>query len=344
MLMKKISRCLKAGIVVKRGIATTASCLHRVAVIGSAGGVGKALVMLLKANHRITDMSLMDLQNTNGIAADISHIDTFSGVKPFTGADKLEDSLRCANMIVVSGGVASTGDAKRSALFDANKDFIYNLCMAKAKVCPEAFLVIVTNPINAMIPLAAETLKLANAYDAKKLFGISKLDTVRAKTFIGDNLVYDPAKVHVHVIGGHSATSIVPVFSSARPPPKGDMDELKPLYNRVRNAGGEVLKAKGGKETAQLSTAYATATFCDSLLQAMDGKPGVTDVAFVESKVVPDVTFFSSTFELNKDGIKRFEELPDMNNYEKELLQKALPELKQSIQQGIQYAQSKKKN
>ena len=342
--MKQIYCCLNASALGKRGIATTAYCLHRVAVIGSAGGVGKALVMLLKANQRITDMSLMDIQNTDGVGADISHIDTFSGVKCFTGADKLEESLRCANMVVVSGGAARTGDAKRSALFDVNKDFIYNICMAKAKICPESFLVIITNPLNAMVPLAAETLKLANAYDPKKLFGVSKLDTVRSKTFIGDNLVYNPVKVQVSVIGGHSNTTIVPALSSANPIPKGDEEELKPLYERIRNAGTEVLKAKGGKETAQLSTAYASATFCDSLLQAMDGKSGVTDVAYVESKVVPDVRFFSSTFLLSKEGIKSFEALPDMNRYEKELLEKALPEIKKSIEQGVKYAQSKKKN
>ncbi|XP_065361383.1 uncharacterized protein LOC135955035 [Calliphora vicina] len=326
----------------KRLFSTSNFRLHRVTVIGSAGGIGQALAMLIKADRLVTDLVLMDIKNTAGIAADVSHIDTFSGVKSFTGVENMEKSLECSNLVVVAAGVARSDKTTRAALFEANKELIYNVTALKAKVCPEAILAIITNPINALIPLAAETLKQLNAYDAKKLFGITKLDTMRARTFIGDHLIIDPAKVKVNVIGGHSSNTIVPLLSTVSPAVQGDQEELQVIYERIRNAGAAVVKAKGGKESAQLSMAYVASTFCNSLLKAMEGKSGVSDVAYVESQVLPDVKFFSSNVDLGKDGIKEFHKLPTMSDYEKELLTKAIPELKESIEQGIQYAKSKK--
>ncbi|XP_037812800.1 malate dehydrogenase, mitochondrial-like [Lucilia sericata] len=324
-MLKQLSKVLSRT-ANKRLISSTSTHFSRVTVIGSAGGIGQALAMLIKADRLVSDLVLMDIKNTDGIAADVSHIDTFSGVKAFTGPDKLEQSLECSNLVVVAAGM----------------DLIYQITSLKAKICPEAILAIITNPVNALVPLAAETLKQLNAYDPKKLFGVTKLDTMRARTFIGEYLLVDPGKVKVNVIGGHSSNTIIPLISTATPTVKGDCEELSVIYERIRCAGAAVVKAKGGKESAQLSMAYVAATFCNSLLKALEDKSGVVDVAYVESKVVPEVKFFSSNVELSKEGIKGFETLPTLSSYEKELLKKALPELKESIEQGIKYAQSKK--
>lgn len=74
----------------------------------------------------------------------------------------------------------------------------------------------VSNPVNALIPFAAEILKKYNAFDAKRLFGVTTIDSVRAETFLAEMLgsVSDHEKVaRVDVIGGHSAETMVPLFS-----------------------------------------------------------------------------------------------------------------------------------
>ena len=77
----------------KRLISTSSICLNRVTIIGGAGGIGQTLAMLMKADHLVTDLVLMDLKKEiHGIAADVSHIDTFSGVKSFAGVDKMRYS------------------------------------------------------------------------------------------------------------------------------------------------------------------------------------------------------------------------------------------------------------
>lgn len=75
---------------------------------------------------------------------------------------------------------------------------------------------IVSNPINAIIPFAAEILKRQSVFDARRLLGVTTLDVVRAETFSGEKLgtvLDDGKRVEVDVIGGHSAETMVPLFS-----------------------------------------------------------------------------------------------------------------------------------
>ena len=59
------------------------------------------------------------------------------------------------------------------------------LAAAAAKVCPEAMLAIISNPVNSTVPIAAEVYKKAGVYNPKKIFGVSTLDVVRSNEFIG---------------------------------------------------------------------------------------------------------------------------------------------------------------
>lgn len=77
----------------------------------------------------------------------------------------------------------------------------------------QAILNIITNPVNAMVPLAAEILKAAGVYDPKKLLGVTTLDAVRAKAFVAEAKGLDVKKVDVPVVGGHAEDTILPLLS-----------------------------------------------------------------------------------------------------------------------------------
>jgi malate dehydrogenase len=88
-------------------------------------------------------------------------------------------------------------------------------------VCPKAFLLIITNPVNSTLPIAVETLKKHNVYDPKKVFGVTTLDVVRASTFTAQALqISDPKSLRIPVVGGHSGATILPLLSQANPPVK----------------------------------------------------------------------------------------------------------------------------
>ena len=146
----------------------------------------------------------------------------------------------------------------RDDLFKINAGIVSGLITGCANFCPKAFILVISNPVNSTVPIAAEVLKSHNVFDPKKLFGVTTLDVVRAETFVAEITgEKDPSKLTIPVIGGHSGETIVPLFSQAKPKVNISADKLDTLVNRVQFGGDEVVKAKDGAGSATLSMAYA---------------------------------------------------------------------------------------
>lgn len=177
----------------------------------------------------------------------------------------------------------------------------------------------------------------AGVYDPKRLFGVSTLDVVRARAFIGHALGVDPQTVQIPVIGGHSGVTILPVLSQSQPQFKGNQDAIEKLTVRIQEAGTEVVKAKAGAGSATLSMAYAGARFAGSLLKGLNGEKNVIECSYVQSNIT-EATFFSTPLVLGKNGLQENLGLPKLNDFEKKLLEAAIPELKKNIQKGIDFA------
>lgn len=171
------------------------------------------------------------------------------------------------------------------------------------------------------------------------MFGVTTLDCVRARRFIGEILCVDPKKVNVPVIGGHAGATIMPILSKSDPCVKLDPEATKKLITRIQEGGTEVVQAKAGAGSATLSMAHAGATFCNALLRALKGDSDVIEYAYVESNVT-EAAYFSTALKLGKDGIVENMGLPEMNDMEKELVKKALPELISSIKKGQDFVKS----
>ncbi|EDV48634.1 malate dehydrogenase, mitochondrial [Drosophila erecta] len=310
---------------------------YKVTVCGAAGGIGQPLSLLLKQNPLVSDLALYDIVHTPGVAADLSHIDTKSKTAGFIGADQLGDSLKGSDVVVIPAGVPRKPGMTRDDLFNVNAGIIKDISNSIAKNCPKALVAIITNPVNTCVPIAAEILKKAGVYDPKRLFGVSTLDVVRARAFIGHALGVDPQTVQIPVIGGHSGVTILPVLSQSQPLFKGNQDTIEKLTVRIQEAGTEVVKAKAGAGSATLSMAYAGARFAGSLLKGLNGEKNVIECSYVQSTVT-EATFFSTPLVLGKNGVQENLGLPKLNDYEKKLLEAAIPELKKNIQKGIDFA------
>jgi malate dehydrogenase len=121
----------------------------------------------------------------------------------------------------------------RDDLFKINAGIVKGLIEAVAKYAPKAFLLIISNPVNSTVPIAVETLKAAGVFDAKRVFGVTTLDVVRAETFVAEITgEKNPSSQTIPVIGGHSGETIVPLFSLAKPAVKITGDELDKLTYR----------------------------------------------------------------------------------------------------------------
>ena len=122
----------------------------------------------------------------------------------------------------------------RDDLFKINAGIVRDLVKGIAETCPKAYILVISNPVNSTVPIAAEVMKQANVFDPKRLFGVTTLDVVRAETFVQDITgEKDPSKTVIPVIGGHSGETIVPLFSLAKPPVNIPTERYSALIKRT---------------------------------------------------------------------------------------------------------------
>ena len=140
----------------------------KVSVLGAAGGIGQPLSLLLKMNDSITELALYDIVNSPGVAVDLSHISTPALVKGYKGDADLAASLAGSQIVVIPAGVPRKPGMTRDDLFNINAGIVRNLARACAVHCPKAFVCVISNPVNATVPIVAEVFKNANVYDRRR--------------------------------------------------------------------------------------------------------------------------------------------------------------------------------
>lgn len=303
----------------------------KLTLLGAAGGIGQTLALLLKLRLPIgTELALYDISPvTPGVAVDISHIATSVKAIGYAGEENLAAALKDAHMVLITAGVARKPGMTRADLFNINGNIIKNLVEKVAEVCPDACVGIVSNPVNTLVPLAAEVLRKKGVYDKRKLFGVSTLDVVRAKSFVSELKEKHAETVKVPVIGGHSGPTILPLLSQALSEGRKidfTQEEIESLTHRIQNAGTEVVEAKAGGGSATLSMAEAGARFAVAVFKALLGEDCVR-YAYVESQKdsgYPE--FFAHPVRFGLTGVEEILPIGQLSEYEKEKL-KALEEV-----------------
>jgi malate dehydrogenase len=317
-----------------RTFSTSSVASSKVAVLGAAGGIGQPLSLLMKMDKNVSELALYDIVNAPGVAADCSHVDTASTVTGHVGDEQLGDALKGADVVVIPAGVPRKPGMTRDDLFNTNASIVQGLARAAAEHCPEACMLIISNPVNSTVPIVAETFKAAGVYDPAKVFGVTTLDVMRAQKFVADHQGWADAKVNV--IGGHAGTTILPLLSQVEGTKWTDED-VAALSHRIQFGGDEVVQAKDGAGSATLSMALAGARFASSVVRALQGEEGIVECTFVESSVT-DAPFFSSPVELGKGGVKEVRGFGDLSDFEKANFDEMLPTLMSQIEKGIAFA------
>ena len=281
--------------------------------------------------------------------------------------ENIGGALENAKVVIIPAGVPRRPGITRDDLFTFNAKIVATLATACAKFCPDACFLIISNPVNSLVPLFASILEKAGVYNPKHLFGITTLDIIRAKRFVTDNLQWSRAKaktVSINVIGGHAGATILPLLSQIKDA-KFSENDLENLTYRIRFAGDEVLAAKdkvrmGGGAT--LSMAYAGVEFCSKLIRALNGEKGITECAYVDLKKediaesdlghnnsnslqqddVQGARFFSTPVTLGVNGVECINKFGLISEKEQLSLNEMLPTLKKQIEKGVQFAKEYK--
>ncbi|KAH1593843.1 hypothetical protein KXX34_002646 [Aspergillus fumigatus] len=324
----------------------------KAAVLGASGGIGQPLSLLLKACPLVDELALYDVVNTPGVAADLSHISSVAKVSGYLPKDDgLKNALTGTDIVVIPAGIPRKPGMTRDDLFKVNAGIVRDLVTGIAQYCPKAFVLIISNPVNSTVPIAAEVLKKQGVFDPKRLFGVTTLDIVRAETFTQEySGQKDPSKVQIPVVGGHSGETIVPLFSKASPALDIPADKYDALVNSVQFGGDEVVKAKDGAGSATLSMAYAGFRFAEKVIRASQGQSGIVEPTYIYLRGVTGgeeianetgVEFFSTLVELGRNGAeKAINILQGVTEQEKKLLEACTKGLKGNIEKGIEFVKN----
>merc|ERR1712048_398626 len=248
---------------------------------------------------------------------------------------ELAEALDGADHVVIPAGMPRKPGMTRDDLFNTNANIVKTIAEGVADNCPNAFVSIISNPVNSTVPIFANVLKSKGVYNPKKLAGVTHLDVQRANTFVAEAKGLDPRQLSVPVIGGHAGTTILPLLSHIKGVRFTD-DEIAALTNRIQFGGDEVVKMKGKGHggSATVSTAYAAAEFVNGVMAAEAGKGNVVFCAYVASTEFPDTDFFASPILFGKEGVESaFTDL-HLSDYEQDMFNSMIGDLQAQIAKG----------
>ena len=290
---------------------------RKVTVVG-AGNVGATCAQEL-ARRDYCDVVLVDIKEglPEGKALDINQAGAVLGYEPnVTGSTSYEASAG-SDVVVITAGVPRTGDMSRDDLVSTNEKIVGAVTEAAVAESPDATLIIVSNPLDAMCHVA----KNVSGFPKERVFGQAGiLDTARLQTFIAWETGSSVKDVQATVLGGHgdqmvsviSATTVggVPLTKLV------SMDRIGELVQRTAVGGGEVVKLLG--TSAWYAPGAASAQMVDAVM--LDEKRVLPCTAYLEGEYGIDGLYMGVPVKLGAGGIEEIVEL-DLTDEEQTALQ-----------------------
>ncbi|MCS6760531.1 MAG: malate dehydrogenase, partial [Candidatus Devosia euplotis] len=219
----------------------------KIALIGS-GQIGGTLAHLA-ALKDLGDIVLFDIVDgvPQGKALDLSQSAPVEGYDAsITGTSKYED-LKGANVVIVTAGVPRQPGMSRDDLLEINFKVMERVGAGIAKYAPKAFVICITNPLDAMV----WALQKFSGLPTNQVIGMAGvLDSSRFCHFIADELKVSVQDVNAFVMGGHGDT-MVPLarYSTVAGIPLTDIvkmgwmskEKLEEIIQRTRDGGAEIV-------------------------------------------------------------------------------------------------------
>jgi malate dehydrogenase len=214
----------------------------KVTVIG-AGHVGTTTAQLI-AEKNLADVVLIDIIEgiPQGKALDIQEAcPLWNSSVHVTGANTY-DATADSDIVVVTAGLARKPGMSRDDLLQANADIIKGVAHNISKTSPEAIVIVITNPMDAMTQLTQK----ATGFSHKKIIGMGGvLDSSRMRTFISLELGVSPDTVQTMVLGGHGDL-MVPLSRFCRVNNKRlsevlSQSKVTEIIERTKNGGAEIV-------------------------------------------------------------------------------------------------------
>src|SRR5215218_8604068 len=255
---------------------------RKVTVVG-AGNVGGTTAQRL-AERNYADVVLVDIVEglPQGKALDILESGPVLGFdSKVTGTNGYEESAGSDVVVITSGSPRKPG-MSRDDLLKTNQNIVQSVTEVVARHSPEAIIVVVANPLDAMCHVAMEV----SGFPRERVVGMAGiLDTARYRTFIAQELGVSVRDVFALVLGGHGDTMVpLPSMATVSGVPITQMlsqDEVDAIVQRTRQGGGEIVELLGSG-SAFYAPAAAIVEMVDAIL--MDQKRILPCAAFLQGE------------------------------------------------------------
>jgi malate dehydrogenase len=279
---------------------------RKITVVG-AGNVGATCAQEL-ARRDYADVVLVDIipKFPQGKALDINQAAAVLGYEPaMVGSNGYEETAG-SDVVVITAGKPRSPGMSRDDLVTTNEAIVSSVTKEAARHSPDAILVVVSNPLDAMCHVA----KAASRFKKHRVVGMAGiLDTARFSTFIAQELDVSVKDVTAVVLGGHG-DQMVPVVSATNVggvplPELLPKRSITKLVERTKVGGGELVSLLG--TSAWYAPGAAAAQMVDSI--CLDEKRILPCTAFLEGEYGITGLYMGVPVKLGAGGVEEIVKL-----------------------------------
>ena len=284
----------------------------KVTVIG-AGNVGATTAQRL-AEKELCDVVLIDIADglPQGKALDLMEAAPVEKHDAFVQGSNTYDASANSDIIIITAGIPRKPGMSRDDLLKTNMNIMKSVTSEAAKLSPDAIIIIVSNPLDAMCHVAFDT----SGFPKNRVIGMAGvLDSARFRAFIAMELNVSVENTHAFVLGGHGDTMVpLPRYSNVAGIPITELmsaDRIEALVDRTRKGGGEIV---GLLKTG--SAFYAPSSAAVEMAEAIlkDKKKILPCAAYLEGEYGIDGLFIGVPVKLGAKGIEEIIEIKLLEN------------------------------
>jgi malate dehydrogenase len=279
----------------------------KVTVIG-AGNVGATAAQRL-AEKELCDVVLLDIIEgvPQGKALDLAQAAPIEKHDAHLLGANAYDATAGSHIVIITAGIPRKPGMSRDDLLSTNAGIVKKVTREVASRSPQAILIIVSNPLDAMCHVAHE----ASGFPKQRVIGMAGvLDSARFRAFIAMELNVSVENTHAFVLGGHGDTMVpLPRYSSVAGIPITELmtpERIAALVQRTRNGGAEIVSLlKTG--SAFYAPASAAVEMAESILK--DKKKVLPCAAYLEGEYGIRDLFIGVPVKLGAKGVEQVIEI-----------------------------------
>lgn len=239
----------------------------RVGIVG-VGNVGATLAFTLATKNICSSLLLKDLRENivQAMALDISQATNAAKSKTIVQSCIKDEEFKDCDLVVITAGIARKPGMSRDDLLLTNAKIMASVISSVIKYNPNAIIIIVSNPLDAMVYTA---LKASN-WPRNKIIGMAGiLDSARMAHFIFEKLGYGQGQIEASVMGGHG-DDMVPLanFSTVAGVNLSEVlskEDIDDIVNKTKNGGAQIVKLLE-TGSAYYAPAYSTTLMIEAIL------------------------------------------------------------------------------